>query len=271
MHHLKNQTASLQKSYITQLALCRWPLLIAQKYLGDSDFVKVPLQGLSSKRYARSLFNSIPRNQARRSNAVGAGKMHLYESNDTTHFTVVDKKGNVVTSTQTINGLLGSGVVIPKTGIVLNNEMDDFSAKPGVANMFGAIGGKQNAIAPKKRPLSSMSPTIVFRNKKPLLALGSPSGTRIITCVLNTILNYTTYGLPLYESVAALRYHHQWLPDEIRVDAPFFSSTTQKKLEQLGYTITNNPLGCKVQAVAIEGDTLHGVSDPRGEGLSIGF
>ncbi len=240
------------------------------RYLGDTDFVEVPLTGLTSKEYAKKLYAQIPADQARASKVIEAGEPTAKESNETTHFTVMDIAGNVVTSTQTINGWLGSTVVVPGTGFLLNNEMDDFSAKPGVANMFGAIGGRENAIEPGKRPLSSMSPTIVMKEGKPVMALGSPAGTRIITCVTLTMLNYLEYDKGLYEAVAAPRYHHQWLPDEIRVEEDGFEEATLAELESMGYKINRKDYGCKVQAIAREGKRLHGVSDPRGAGLSIG-
>ena len=178
-------------------------------HLGDSDFVKVPVARLTSRDYAREVAGKIDKQRARSSATTQSrGKL---SSDSTTHFSVIDADGNVVTSTQTINGWFGAGLVAGNTGIVLNNEMDDFSIKADTANMFGALGGKQNSIAPNKRPLSSMSPTIVMRDGKPLLALGAPGGTRIITCVLQTLLNYLDYGMSLYEAVAAPRLHHQHL------------------------------------------------------------
>ena len=237
------------------------------KYLGDSDFVKVPVQALTSDAYADGLRALIDPARAQKSADLASFDPYKYESKETTHFTIGDADGNVVSSTQTINGWFGSGVVVPGTGMVLNNEMDDFSAKPGVANKFGLVGGPENAIQPGKRPLSSMSPTIVFRDDKPVLALGSPSGSQIITCVALTALNYLTYKLPLYDAVRALRYHHQYLPDELVVEAPGLPSELAEDLEQRGYSVKTGEIGCKVQAIAYEDGKLHGVSDPRGEGL----
>lgn len=240
------------------------------KYLGDSDFVKVPLAGLSSKSYAAALRRSFDPARAKKMNEIKAGKPPGYhESMETTHFSMMDAEGNAVSSTQTVNGWLGSGVVVAGAGFLLNNEMDDFSAKPGVPNMFGVIGGKENAIQPGKRPLSSMSPTIVESKGKTILALGSPAGSRIITCVTLTLLNYLHYKMPLYEAVASLRYHHQWTPDEIEVEAPGFKAETRTELEKLGYKVQERGIGCKVQAVASEGLGIHAVSDPRDIGLAI--
>lgn len=237
-------------------------------YLGDSDFVEVPITRLTSKKYAIQIATRIDRQRARPSNEVQ--RKEKLSSDSTTHFSIMDHAGNIVTSTQTINGWFGSGLVVPDTGVVLNNEMDDFSVKVGVANMFGALGNTKNAVQPGKRPLSSMSPTIVMRDDKPLLALGSPAGTRIITCVLQTILNFTNYGMDLYRAVALPRFHHQWQPDVLRVDDGFAASTL-KKLRDMGYKIIEKDLGCSVQAVARRRDnTLIAVADPRGYGLALG-
>ncbi|HRI62966.1 MAG TPA: gamma-glutamyltransferase [Polyangium sp.] len=239
-------------------------------YLGDSDFVKVPVAGLTSQQYADELRKRIEPDKALHLTAQKVVFPTKYESHETTHFTIADKAGNVVASTQTINGWLGSGVVVKGGGFVLNNEMDDFSAKPGVPNKFGVTGGEENAVAPRKRPLSSMSPTIVMRDGKPVLALGTPSGSQIITCVTLSILNYVTYGMPLWESITAVRYHHQWTPDVLLVETPGFPEASMKALGQMGYQIKEGGIGCKVQAIAYENGRIHGVSDPRGEGLAAG-
>ena len=239
------------------------------KYLGDPDFIKVPLKTLTSDVYAGELRKLLDPAKAKTFKEV-APPNAFPESSETTHFTIADKEGNVISSTQTINGWFGSGVVVPGTDIVLNNEMDDFSAKPGVANKFGLIGGKENAIAPGKRPLSSMSPTIVLENGKAVLALGSPAGSQIITCVALTAMNYLRYKMPLYEAVASMRYHHQWTPDELLVEKPGLAPEVEDALKKRGWTVKTGDIGCKVQAVAIENGQLHGVSDPRGEGLVAG-
>jgi gamma-glutamyltranspeptidase/glutathione hydrolase len=239
------------------------------KYMGDSDFVAVPTQDLVSDAYADEVRKTIALDRAKKSEEVSVFIETPYESNETTHFSIMDGEGNVISTTQTINYWLGSGVVVDGTGIVLNNEMDDFTAKPGQPNGFGAIGGVPNAIEPEKRPLSSMSPTIVFDTQgQPVMTVGAPGGTKIISCVLHTLLNYFEYDMPLYEAVNQMRYHHQWYPDEIRVEAPSFEGNTLTELENLGYTVNEKSLGCKVQAVTKEKNMLHAVSDTRGEGRS---
>lgn len=239
------------------------------KFLGDPDFVLVPTSGLTSKEYAEARRKEIPEERARPSSEVFSGQAFKYESADTTHFSIMDKEGNAVSSTQTINGFFGSSVVLPGTGIVLNNEMDDFSAKPGASNLFGAIGSKANAIVPRKTPLSSMSPTILIKDGVPVLTLGAPGGTRIISCVAQTILNYIEFGLPLYDSVTAVRYHHQWLPDVLDMDAPGPAPHVVKELEKMGYKVNLKTIGCNVMATALKEGVFSAASDPRDIGTSI--
>jgi gamma-glutamyltranspeptidase/glutathione hydrolase len=241
------------------------------EYLGDPEFVDVPIKGIISKKYAASLRAQIPEANAKPSTEIPPGRpMDFQEPDHTTHLNVMDKFGNTVATTQTINGWMGSGLVAEGTGVLMNNEMDDFAIKPGVANLFGALGGDKNAIAPKKTPLSSMSPTILFKDGKPVMALGSPSGTRIITCVAQVIANRVTHGMPLYEAVSTIRYHHQWAPDEIRVDSPGFPAPLKKDLEGRGYKIKELDLGCRIAAIEAKDGMLHGVADPRGEGIALG-
>lgn len=243
------------------------------KYLGDSDFKPVPTKDLISKQYARKLSTKINLERPLKSEdfPIGIEKI-MQEPDHTTHFTIMDGEGNVATSTQTINGWFGSAMVTPGTGIVMNNEMDDFASHVGGVNLFGAIGGANNLVEPRKRPLSSMSPTIVFdKAGRPVLALGTPSGTRILTCVMQTILNYVEHRLPLWEAVSATRYHHQWYPEEIRIGPPYFTERVEAKLKEMGHKVNHKSLGCKVQAIAFDGVKLHGVSDPREEGMSFGM
>ena len=240
------------------------------KYLGDADFVTVPVKGLTSKKYASQMRAAVQESKAKKIELVVHGNPFPYESSETTHFTIADNEGNVLTTTQTINGWFGSGVIAPGTGILLNNEMDDFAAQVGASNLFGAVGGENNLVEAQKRPLSSMSPTIVLRKKKPLLALGTPSGTRILTCVAQTMLNYLEFKKPLYEAVGAVRFHHQWSPDYIRFDEVPLDENLVDALEDMGHTVKQRNLGCRIQAIAFENGKLHGVSDPRGEGNSQG-
>lgn len=241
-------------------------------YMGDPDYVEVPVEKLRSESYTKSLASEFDPKKALDSSTIGQVQAINEGSNETTHFSIMDKEGNVIASTQTINYGFGSGLVVPGTGVVLNNEMDDFSAKPGAANLFGAIGGVPNAIEPGKRPLSSMSPTIVMdSNGKPFMALGSPNGTRIITCVVQTLLNVIDHSMPLWDAVSTQRYHHQWYPEEIRTEKPGFSAEATKALEDMGYVVKQNPYHCRIQAVKMESNNrLHAVSDIRGEGASFG-
>ena len=243
------------------------------EYMGDSDFAVVPVKNLIDKKYAKKLRKKIKIDKALKSNdfPIPLRKL-LYESDDTTHFTIMDSEGNIVSSTQTINGWFGSSMVTPKTGVVMNNEMDDFASHVGGVNLFGAVGGKNNLVEARKRPLSSMSPSIVFDKKnQPMLALGTPSGTRILTCVMQTILNVIEYDMPLWEAVGATRYHHQWSPEEIRIGSPGFSKDVESQLVEMGHKINHKDLGCKIQAILKKGNNLHGVSDMREEGSSFGM
>jgi gamma-glutamyltranspeptidase/glutathione hydrolase len=238
-------------------------------YLGDPDFNHVPVKELLSSKYLEKLSKEIDTKKALRADTLKPIALP-YESSDTTHFSIADKDGNMVASTQTINGWFGSGVIAQGTGIILNNEMDDFAQKVGAQNLFGAVGGNNNLVEPKKRPLSSMSPTIITKDEKPFMALGSPSGTRIITCVAQTILNSVEFDMPLYESVAATRIHQQWQPDLLKIEAPYLSSNVEKALKERGHNVVHEKLGCSIQAIKRENNQWTGVSDPRGEGLALG-
>lgn len=240
------------------------------QYLGDPDFHPVPVKKLLDKKYLTDLSKSIDTERALKWNELKPIALP-YESTDTTHLTIADKHGNMVASTQTINGWFGSGVIAQGTGIMLNNEMDDFAQKVGVQNLFGAVGGKNNLIQPSKRPLSSMSPTIITKDGDAFMGLGSPSGTRIITCVAQTILNTVEFEMPLYEAVAATRIHQQWQPDALKVEAPFLSEKVEKELASKGHNLVHEELGCSIQAIRREKKGWVGVSDPRGEGLAQGI
>lgn len=241
------------------------------KFLGDMDFVKVPIEGITSKKYAKNLRTQFPNDTARKSSAVSAGDPLPYEPEETTQISIMDKDGNTISLTQSHNYWFGSGMTVPGAGFVMNDEMDDFTAKPGVANVWGVIGGVPNAIEPQKRPLSSMSPTMVLKNGKPILALGSRGGPKIISCVVQAIVNHLEFKMPLYDAVSNVRYHHQWYPDEVLVDKPGFPETTTAQLTEMGYKINpEKTISCKTQVAAREGNRLHAVADPRGEGSSFG-
>ncbi len=241
------------------------------EYLGDPDFVKIPLKGLTSKRYAESLAKSIDPNRARPAKEIKPGQPQPYESDQTTHYSVVDKAGNAVAVTYTLNTNFGSGIVAKGTGILLNNEMDDFAAKPGVANAYGLVGGDANAVAAKKRPLSSMTPTLVLKDGKPTLVTGSPGGARIITTVLQTVVNTIDFGNNPAEAAAAPRVHHQWTPDELRVEKGL-SPDTLALLKQRGHNIAVKPSMGRTQTIQIRNGMLHGYSDPRNpDGQTLGY
>ena len=233
------------------------------EYLGDSDFVDVPVAGLTDKDYATELRALIDPEQATPSEAIGHGDPFAYESDQTTHFSVVDAAGNAVSNTTTLNFSYGVGLVAEGTGILLNNEMDDFSAKPGVPNAFGLIGGDANAVEAGKRPLSSMSPTIVLKDGTVFLVTGSPGGSRIITTVLQVILNVIDHGMNVAEAAAAPRIHHQWLPDELRVEDGL-SPDTVRLLEAMGHNVVvKSTMGSTQSILRREDGALFGASDPR--------
>ena len=232
------------------------------KYLGDTDFVEVPLKGLTSKTYAKKLLKEISLSKVTSSKDISYGNPLPYESPDTTHFSVMDDRGNVVSNTYTLNFSYGSGIVIPGTGILMNNEMDDFSSKKGVPNAYGLVGFEANEIQGRKRPLSSMTPTIVFKDGKPYLVLGSPGGSRIITTVLQVVLNVLEHKMNIKKAVISPRIHHQWLPDVLLVEEGF-SSDTLSLLKAKGHTIRPSRTMGSVQAIVSSGDYFYGAADPR--------
>ncbi len=241
------------------------------EHLGDPDFWPVPVAGLTDKSYAQKLAEGIDRRRARPADEIKPGAPAPYESPDTTHFSVMDRAGNVVSNTTTINFSYGTGIVAAGTGILLNNEMDDFSAKPGVPNAYGLVGGAANAVEPGKRPLSSMTPTILFENGRPLLATGSPGGSRIITTVLQVVMNVVDHGMNVAAASAAPRVHHQWLPDQLRVETGLSPDTLQA-LAAKGHEIElGNAMGSTQTVGRVEGIFV-GASDPRRLGaLSLGY
>lgn len=232
------------------------------KYLGDPDFWKVPVAGLTSKAYAAKLRERIALRYATPSKDIEPGDPLPYESNETTHFSVMDGAGNVVSNTYTLNFSFGSGIVAAGTGILLNNEMDDFSSKPGVPNAYGLVGGEANAIEPGKRPLSSMTPTLVFKDGKAWFATGSPGGSRIITTTLQIIMNVVDHEMNIAAATAASRVHHQWLPDKLRVEVGI-SDDTLDLLSAMGHQIAvGNAMGSTQTVMRVEGAFL-GAADPR--------
>jgi gamma-glutamyltranspeptidase/glutathione hydrolase len=241
------------------------------EYLGDPDFINVPVAALTNKQYAKKLAAQINLKQVTKSSAVSPGNLVPYESNETTHFSVIDRFGNAVSNTYTLNFSYGSGLVADGTGILLNNEMDDFSAKPGTPNAYGLIGGDANAVAPLKRPLSSMTPTIVLKDGQPYLVTGSPGGSRIITTTLQLILNVVDHKMNIAEASAAPRIHHQWLPDYLRVERGI-SKDTIDLLEQKGHQIKIKQSMGSTQTVMFNQLGYFGASDPRRpSALSKGF
>jgi len=240
-------------------------------YLGDPDFTPVPVDQLTDKKYAATLRAQTDSNKARRSSEVlpelDNWAKQPVESNETTHFSVWDQHGNIVSNTYTLNFPYGSGIAVDGAGFLLNNEMDDFSSKPGTANAYGLIGGAANAIAPQKRPLSSMTPTIVFNSQgEPIMTTGSPGGSTIITIVLQMILNTVDFKMGLAAATAAPRIHHQWLPDTVDYESGI-SADSLRLMGQMGHKIGDAPriMGAS-QSISIERGRLSGAADPRRQG-----
>ncbi len=236
------------------------------KYLADTDFTPVPVEELTSMVYADKLRASIDLERARPSVDIAPGAHLPYESHDTTHYSVMDAQGNAVSNTYTLNFSFGSGIMVPGTGMLLNNEMGDFAAKPGYANAFGMVGGETNKIEPRKRPLSSMTPTMVFKDGKPWMVTGAPGGSVIITAVLQTLLNAIDFDMNIATAGMEARIHHQWSPDQLRLE-PGISPDTDRLLQAMGHntSITPRTPTC-VRTVALENGTLLGATDPRRPG-----
>jgi gamma-glutamyltranspeptidase/glutathione hydrolase len=232
------------------------------EYLGDSDFIDVPASGLTSEAYADKLRTLINPDKATPASTIKANNPLPYESDQTTHFSIVDKDGNAIANTYTLNFSYGTGLVAEGTGILLNNEMDDFSAKPGVPNGYGLLGGEANAVEANKRPLSSMSPTLVFKDNKPYIVTGSPGGSRIITTVTQIISNVIDHDMNIAEATHAPRIHDQWLPDEIRVEKAL-NIDTVKKLESMGHKVSPKAAMGSTQSIMLTPNGVYGSSDPR--------
>lgn len=243
------------------------------EHMGDSDFWNVPLTMLLSDEYAAKRFGKIKIDEAAKSKDVYHGDPTGYESKETTHFSVLDKDGNAVGVTTTLNLSFGSGIMVEGAGFFLNNEMDDFSSKPGTPNFFGLVGKEANAIEPRKRPLSSMTPTIVVKNGNPFMIIGSPGGSIIITATLQSILNVVVFDMDVQEAVSAPRTHSQWLPDILFYEKRGLSEDVIQNLEQKGHVVKMHPweyLG-KTNAIVVTDEWITGGADTRGENTAVGY
>ncbi|MBF9252097.1 gamma-glutamyltransferase [Pontibacter sp. 172403-2] len=241
-------------------------------YLGDPDFVQTPVQQLLDEAYLKSRMATVDLAKATPSASVKAGALPMHESDQTTHFSIVDQYGNAVSVTTTLNGAYGSKVMVEGAGFLLNNEMDDFSVKPGVPNMFGLVGGKANAIAPNKRMLSSMTPTILEKDGKLYMVVGTPGGSTIITSVFQAILNVVEHGMTMQQAVAAPRFHHQWLPDEIQHEPEAIPADVRAILISKGYKLEErSPYGRVDAILVLPNGKLEAGADPRGDDAAAGF
>ncbi len=250
----------------------RWVYADRAKFLGDADFYNVPLSGLIDKTYIKKQMSLVLPGKARISSEVNHGIPAGYESEETTHFSVVDEMGNAVAATTTLNRGYGSKIVVKGAGFLLNNEMDDFSSKPGVPNSYGLIGGEANSIQPGKRMLSSMTPSIIEKEGELFMVVGSPGGSTIITSVFQTILNITIFNMGMQEAVCAKRFHHQWFPDQIYYEKEALDSLVADKLKNIGHNLKlRGPIG-RVDAILVLSDgTLEGGADPRGDDTAVGY
>ena len=241
-------------------------------YLGDPDFVEIPKEQLVSKEYLLDRMSTFSFDSPTPSDEISYGKIEILESDETTHYSIVDQFGNAVSVTTTLNGTYGSQLYCSELGFFLNNEMDDFSSKPGSPNMFGLIGGSANKIEPEKRMLSSMTPTIVEKDNELLMTLGSPGGSRIITSVLQTILNVHEFKMSMNQAVNSPRFHHQWMPDSIKIESNSFNPKLIEELKLFGYNIDyKDPIGIVDGILVLSSGSLEGGADNRGDDTAIGF
>lgn len=242
------------------------------KYLGDPDFYKVPVDSLLRPAYIDARMKSFDWTAATPSSSIQPGSFVGYESDQTTHFSIVDRQGNAVSITTTLNGSFGSKIIVGGAGFLLNNEMDDFSSKPGVPNMYGLVGGKANSIQPGKRMLSSMTPTIIEKDGKLFMVVGTPGGSTIITSVFQTILNVIEFNKSMQSAVAAKRFHHQWLPDLVSTEKNALDSVTADKLSKKGYKISPGGNIGRVDAILVtKWGYYQGGADPRGDDTKLGW
>lgn len=242
------------------------------KYLGDPDFYRVPVDSLLRPGYNTSRMSNFSWDKATLSAAIEAGKITGYESDQTTHYSIVDRQGNAVAITTTLNDSFGSKIFVNGAGFLLNNEMDDFSSKPGVPNMFGLVGGKANSIQPNKRMLSSMTPTIIEKDGKLFMVVGTPGGSTIITSVFQTILNVIEFNQSMQQAVSSKRFHHQWLPDVVDVEKNAIDSISRIKLQQKGYKIVDRGPSGRVDAILkTKWGYYEGGADPRGDDTKLGW
>ncbi|WP_312207643.1 gamma-glutamyltransferase [Empedobacter sp.] len=242
------------------------------EHLGDPDFIKVPQKQLLDKSYNVNRMKDFSFDKATPSSAIKAGEIIGKESMETTHYVIVDKDGNAASVTTTLNNSYGSLVVVEGAGFLLNDEMDDFSVKPGTPNLYGLVGGKANAIEPSKRMLSSMTPSILEKDGKLFMVVGTPGGSTIITSVFQAILNVVDFGMTMQEAVAAPRFHHQWLPDQIDYEPNAISENVRESLKQKGYTLKERKPYGRVEGILVNTNgTYQAGADPRGDDKAVGY
>jgi gamma-glutamyltranspeptidase/glutathione hydrolase len=273
-YELKSMGPGSSRSIHLMVEAMRRAFADRAQYLGDPDFVKVPVAGLISRKYADQLASTIDLNRASTSQEISSGDPLPYESEETTHFTVVDKEGNVVANTYTLNDSYGNKVTVEGAGFLLNNEMDDFAPKPGSPNLYGLIQGEANAVSARKRPLSSMTPTIVLKDGRLWFAVGSPGGPTIINTVMQIVINIIDHGMDIQQSISWPRVHHQWMPDAIVYEPFGLVPDVKNRLEEMGHKFTDRPryMG-DAEGIMIEDKTniRLGASDPRLDGHSVGY